>query len=343
MSRVINIDDSITLHPSGYDSSNSSYSSVSSSYPISNGYDGTSSTNYAYITCNTGSRASTYISYTFNVSGIPEGATIESVTCSAKVQVSSTSYISTAVLQLYSGTTAKGSSTSARTTTATTYNLSPGSWTLAELDNIQIRYTGTRGTSNTTRAAYLRFYGADLTINYSIHGTAYTIGATSHVTGVTVDPATQEVMEGEDATVSIYADMIDGLEITDNGTDITNELVQHEVPTGGTIERYPASATTTSVQSGTSYAQYAVGHSAENPYSSSNNMYASQNTIGHAAYTFDFSDIPENAVITNVEVRCAGHRENSSVSSTYVARVELYSGSTQKGSTYELTSTSTYI
>lgn len=343
MSRVINIDDSITLHPSGYDSSNSSYSSVSSSYPISNGYDGTSSTNYAYITCRTGSRAESHISYTFNVSGIPEGATINSVACSVKSRVSSTNYLTASTIQLYSGSTAKGSATSAASTTATARSISStGSWTLAELENIQVRLTGTRGTSNTTRAAYLYFYGADLTINYSIHGTAYTIGATSHVTGVTVDPATQEVMEGEDATVSIYASMIDGLEITDNGTDITNELVQHEVPTGGTIERYPASATTTSIQSGTSYAQYAVGHSAENPYSSSNNMYASQSTIGHAAYTFDFSDIPENAVITNVEVRCAGHRENSSVSSTYVARVELYSGSTQKGSTYELTSTSTY-
>lgn len=71
-------------------------------------------------------------------------------------------------------------------------------------------------------------------------------------------------------------------------------------------------------------------------------MYASQSTIGHAAYTFDFSDIPENATITNVKVTCTGHRESSSVSSTYVARVELYSGSTQKGSTYELTSTSNY-
>ena len=343
MSRTINIDDSITLHPSGYSSANSSYSSVSSSYPISNGYDGTSSTNYAYITCNTGSRAESHISYTFNVSGIPEGATINSVACSVKSRVSSTNYLTASTIQLYSGSTAKGSATSAASTTATARSISStGSWTLAELENIQVRLTGTRGTSNTTRAAYLYFYGADLTINYSIHGTAYTIGATSHVTGVTVDPATQEVLEGEDATVSIYASMIDGLEITDNGTDITNELVEHEVPTGGTIERYPASATTTSIQSGTSYAQYAVGHSAENPYSSSNNMYASQSTIGHAAYTFDFSDIPENAVITNVEVRCAGHRESSSVSSTYVARVELYSGSTQKGSTYELTSTSTY-
>ena len=343
MSRVIDISDTLTTHPSGYDSGNSSYSSVSSSYPISNGYTDATSTSYAYITCNTGSRAESHISYTFNVSEIPEGATIDSVSCSVKSRVSSTSYLTASTIQLYSDSTAKGSATSAASTSATARSISStGSWTYEEIQNIQVRLTGTRGTSSTTRAAYLYFYGATLTIEYSLQGTAYTIGATSNVTGTTVEPATQEVMEGESATVSIYSSLIDGLTITDNDVDISNELVIHEVETGGTIEKYPESATTTSVQSGTSYAQYAVGHSAESPYSSTNNMYASQSTIGHAAYTFDFSDIPSNATITNVTVTCNGHRESSTVSSTYVARVELYSGSTQKGSTYELTSTSNY-
>ena len=339
MSRVINIDDSITLHPTGV-ANDHAYASASNT---TNGYTDSSSTTYATINLTTGSGATTYIYFTFDFSNIPVGATINSVSCSAKAYINTTnsSRITTRQIQLYSGTTAKGSASTISNSTSA-FTMTAGTWTRDELLNARIRLYGVRGTSNTTSTYYFRFYGATFTVNYSVNGTAYTIGATSHVTGVTVDPATQEVMEGEDATVSIYASMIDGLEITDNGTDITNELVQHEVPTGGTIERYPASATTTSVQSGTSYAQYAVGHSAENPYSSSNNMYASQSTIGHAAYTFDFSDIPENAVITNVEVRCAGHRESSSVSSTYVARVELYSGSTQKGSTYELTSTSTY-
>ena len=343
MSRAIDISDTLTTHPSGYDSGNSSYSSISSSYPVTNGYTDATSTSYAYITCRTGSRAESHISYTFNVSEIPEGATIDSVTCSVKTRVSSTNYLTASTIQLYSDTIAKGSATSAASTSATARSISDtGSWTYEEIQNIQVRLTGTRGTSNTSRAAYLYFYGATLNITYSIHGTAYTIGATSNVTGTTIEPSTQEVMEGESATVTIYSNLIDGLSITDNDNDISNELVQHEVKTGGTIEKYPESATTTSIQSGTSYAQYAVGHSAESPYSSSNNMYASQSTIGHATYTFDFSDIPENATITNVEVRCAGHRESSSVSSTYVARVKLYSGSTQKGSTYELTSTSTY-
>ena len=343
MSRVINISDTLTTHPNDYSSGNSSYSSVSSSYPISNGYTDASSTSYAYITCRTGSRAESHISYTFDVSEIPEGATIDSVTCSVKSRVSSTYYLTASTIQLYSGSTAKGSATSAASTSATARSISnTGSWTYEEVQEIQVRLTGTRGTSNTSRAAYLYFYGATLNITYSLNGTAYTIGATSNVTGTTVEPSTQEVMEGESATVTIYSNLIDGLTITDNGNDISGDLIEHEVQTGGTIEKYPESVTTTSIQSGSSYAQYAVGHSAESPYSSTNNMYASQSTIGHAAYTFDFSDIPSNATITDVTVKCNGHRENSTVSSTYVARVELYSGSTQKGSTYELNSTSNY-
>ena len=341
MSKQVDIQDSITIHPSGYDSSHSSYSSVSSSYPISNGYDSSSSTNYAYITCTTGSRAESHISYTFNVSGVPETATIDSVACTVKSRVSSTNYLTASTIQLYAGSTAKGSSTSAASTTATARTISStGSWTRSELNNIQVRLTGTRGTSNTTRAAYLYFYGADLTINYSVNGTAYTVTATSTVSGITPSPATQDIMTGETAVVRIDGASLVGLEITDNGTDITNELVQHEIVPGGTLEKYPESVTTTSIQSGSSYAQYAVGHSAEDPYSSSNNMYASQSTTGYATYSFDFSDIPENATITNVEITVNGHRENSTIDSTHVSRVQAYSGSTEKGEYYDFPSTS---
>lgn len=339
MSRPISIQNTITAHPTGV-ASDHAYASVSNT---TNGYADSSNTTYATINLTTGSGATTYIYFTFDFSGIPNGATIDSVSCSAKAYINTTnsSRITTRQIQLYSGTTAKGSA-STISNSASAFTMTTGTWTRDELQNARIRLYAVRGTSNTTSGYYFRFYGATFTVNYSIDGTAYTVAATSNVTGTTVEPASQELLEGETAVVSIYSELIDGLTITDNGNDIVNKLVQHEVQTGGTIEKYPASATTTSIQSGSSYAQYAVGHSAENPYSSSNNMYASQSTIGHAAYTFDFSDIPENATITNVKVTCTGHRESSSVSSTYVARVELYSGSTQKGSTYELTSTSNY-
>jgi hypothetical protein len=141
------------------------------------------------------------------------------------VRVSSTSYISTAVVQLYSGSTAKGSSTSARTTTATAYTLTPGTWTRSEINNIQIRYTGTRGTSNTTRAAYLYFYGATLSITYAIEGMEYTVTAVSETDGTTVEPLAQNIMEGNSATVTIYASSLDDIVVKDNEIDVTENLV----------------------------------------------------------------------------------------------------------------------
>ena len=359
MSRQISIEDSITIYPSGYDSANSDYSGVSSSYPISNGYDGTSSTNYAYITCNTGSRATTYISYTFNVSGVPEEAQIDSIECKVKVRVSSTSYISAGEVQLYSGETEKGSGVSARTTSATTYTISnPGSWTRSELDNIEIRYTGTRGTSQTTRAAYLYFYGCDLTINYSIHGMAYTINASSSVPAVEVSPATQEVMEGEDCTVVINTTDIGDYTVTDNGTDVTNLLEWTKPSSSGEVNAVPGSDFDTEFSSsdadfymsssstGTDYLERAIRRSAEDPYNHTSNTYVKGNNntaTGSIYYTFDFSEIPYGATIESVSVKVYGARENSTIDSTHKAEVAVYSGTTLKGAAEEFTSTSNSI
>jgi len=340
MSKPININEEVTFVPNELVSSHSSYSSISSSYPISNAYDSSSSTNYAYITCNTGSGASTYVSLKFPISGIPSGATIDSIVCKAKLRVSSTNYISTAVVQLYKGTTAMGSSVSARTTNATVYTISnPGTWTASDLDNLEIRYTGTRGTSNTTRAAYLYFYGADLTITYSISGTAYTITTASSINTVTVAPTTQDVISGQDAEVIIIEGITDLNDVTveDNGTNVNNLLVQKEYSTGGTIERYPEAYTVSGSVSGTRY-QSTIGHSVENPSTQTGNDYASSSTAD-INYSFDFSDIPANATITNMSVIVRGHLESTSNSSEQ-ADLQLYSGNTAKGSKSEFTSTS---
>lgn len=354
MSQQVSYSDTVTIVPSGYDSSNSSYRSISSSYPISNGYDAPSSTSYAYITCNTGSQAVSYISYTFDVSEIPLNATITSVAASARARVSSTSYISTAVLQLYNDSTAMGSSTSARTTTATTYTLTPGTWTRAQLSNIQVRYTATRGTSNTTSSAYMYFYGAEITVAYSVDETKYEI-TINNSTSVTVAASESLVSSGDEVFIS--ASSLDGITVTDNGTDVTNRF---EVGGNGTITAYPgndldtgfsssnASFYLSSSQTGTDYFEYALGHSAESPGSTgSNNTYVkdgSNNTAtGWVIYSFDFSEIPVGATINSVTVRCYGAREDTTIDSTHMARIGLYSGNTLKGSEQDFTSTSNSI
>jgi hypothetical protein len=88
--------------------------------------------------------------------------------------------------------------------------------------------------------------------------------------------------------------------------------------------------------------EYAVGHSVENPSSSgtSSNAYSSSGSTGYAAYSFDFSDIPSNATIESIEVRCYGHRENSTIDSSHVSKCAIYSGSNSISDDVDFPSTS---
>lgn len=339
MSKPISIQDTITAHPTGI-ADEHSYASISNT---ANGYNPSSNTTYATINLTTGSGATTYVYYTFDFSDIPEGATIDSVSCTAKAYINTTnsSRITTRQAQLYSGTTAKGSaSTISNSTTA--FSMTEGTWTRNELQNARIRLYAVRGSSNTSSTYYIRFYGATFTVEYSLQGTQYTIAATSSVSGVTVDPATQDVLEGGDATVSIYADTIADLSITDNDVDISGDLVQHEVPTGGTVSAVPASYTTSGSISGTRY-QSTVGHGVDNPSTQTGNDYAgSSGSTATIYYHFNFDEIPNNATITSMTVQAYGHLESTSQSSEK-AELNTYYGTTAKGTAVSYTSTSSAI
>ena len=123
MSQQINIQDSVTLNPSGY--SDLTSLTTATNYPITNGYTDTSSTTYARLTISSG--ATGYVYFTFDTSAIPENATIDSIAATAKVRVSSTTTVTNTVCQLYSNTTAKGSNTTfASTSTSNIVTLTPG-------------------------------------------------------------------------------------------------------------------------------------------------------------------------------------------------------------------------
>lgn len=72
-------------------------------------------------------------------------------------------------------------------------------------------------------------------------------------------------------------------------------------------------------------------------------MYASSGSTGYASYSFDFSGIPSNATIEDIEVRCHGHRESSNISSTYVSKCVLYNGSSAASEEVNFPSTSSSI
>lgn len=363
MSQQINIQDSVTLNPSGY--SDLTSLTTATNYPITNGYTDTSSTTYARLTISSG--ATGYVYFTFDTSAIPENATIDSIAATAKVRVSSTTTVTNTVCQLYSNTTAKGSNTTfASTSTSNIVTLTPGTWTRQELENLSLRIGGTGASSGggggNTR--YIYFYGANVVINYSVNDTQYTITATSVTQDVTVDPSTQNALSSKSATINIHVNDIDGYVVTDNDVDVTESLVRHAIDNSGVINATADSFTTggstssvmffTSSSSQTNNFNYAVGHTAEDPGSTSSGSgswtYVKTSTgsnqstteTGWAEYSFDFSSIPAGSTITGITVKCYGAVEDSSQSTSH-SDVTLYSGSTQKGTTQSFTSSTNSI
>ena len=218
------ITSSVTFIPSAYDSGTFT---VSGSYPASNGLSNTSSTSYARFTMSTTAQ---YCIYSIGVSGIPSNATINSVTCSVKAAVSSTANTTTRTVQLYAGTTAKGSAyTLPVSSSTTTFSLTPGTWTAAELQNCKIRFDGQRG-GNQSR--YIMFYGAELTVNYTY--TSYNITSTIATDTVdSIDPAgVTAVASGDSYTLAINAASVDDFKVEDNGVNVTSSLVRHDVTPG---------------------------------------------------------------------------------------------------------------
>lgn len=218
---------SITAHPSSYDTTHYSYASISSSYPMTRAYTDSSSTTYAQVSWKTGSGAETYVYLKFDLSAIPEGATITSVSARAKgyVNTTSSSRVTTRQMQLTTGTTLKGSALTISTSASTQTFSNTGTWTRAELLNAGVRFYVKRGTSNTSSTYQLRLYGADITVEYTYEETSYSI-TVSNSTSATVTASPDEVVEGGSSVIK--ASSVTGITITDNGVDVTNQFTQRQ-------------------------------------------------------------------------------------------------------------------
>ena len=337
------VTETLALVPSGYTGLTSL--TTSSSYPISDAYKGSGDTSsYARLSLSTSTTG--YLYLTFDTSDIPSDATITDISGTVTVRVSSTSRVTSTQCQLFTGTTAKGSNvTFASTSSSNTVTLTPGTWTRSELDDLRLKIGGTGSSSSQSKYIYL--YGATINVSYSV--TAYDV-TVNNTTSVTVTASESAVAEG--GSVDIYAETLSGITVKDNGTDVTSQFV---TAPDGSIAAVPGSDYTTgfsdsgaafyqsSSTSSDSWLRYAIGHSAESPYSTSDtsNTYVKpEGDTGWINYTFDFSDIPVGATIKTVGVKVYGARENSTVDSTHVARFQCYSGSTAKGTQQDFTSTS---
>lgn len=145
-----------TFYPGAYKAdSNDYYRMKNATNPVGKG-----SANTTYASFENRPYQSGIVYWPFDTSIIPAEATIDSVACMAKGSCNSSTKGS---MQLYSGTVAKGSATSTKTSAAV-YNLSCGTWTRAELDNIRLLTKITNANSN---SSIFYFYGADLTVAYT--------------------------------------------------------------------------------------------------------------------------------------------------------------------------------
>lgn len=341
MAQTITINESPTFIPSGNTGASNMGTSTSTN-AVSNGYTDHTSTTYASLTPSS-TTTTGYIYYTFSIGGIPSNATINSVSCQAKIRINNTSRVTNTAIQLYTNTTAKGSSqTFSSTSTSNVVTINGGtSWTTTEINNIRLRIAGRKGSSSQTGTIY--FYGATLTISYSVTGTQYDIVSTLATDKVdNISPAgLTQLMEGSSYELIIQAADIDDFKVEDNGIDVTSSLVRHNSQSGS----YTFTGIPTSFDSTNSVYDTTGGDNGNGIYSTNviangltdhNSttrcaLYSVQgsNATSYMYYNFDCSSIPANATITSVSCQFKGGTQGTSYYTSYTA--QLTTGTTVKG------------
>lgn len=302
-------------------------------------YHNTDNTTYATITNTYASTSSRYLYLRgFNFDDIPSGVIINSFEVKIKGYESGLATSTSYAPRLANGTSALSNTTASTNfgTSASTITIPTGSLDWQDITNYGSNFTimvyVRRNSRNTT--GYFYCYGAEIEVDYTIptyHSVTLTNSTSANVSVSETNP-----IEGEDVTVT--TDTISGITVTDNGTDVTSQFTQGATET---ISKAASDQTNSGLQSGSSYAEYAVGHTAEDPYTSTSNMYASDE--GYVDYAFDFSDVPSGATISSVSVSVYGHRENATIDDTHIANVQLMSGSINKGTDEDFTSTSNQL
>lgn len=164
---------SVTLVPNGYDGQRSSYISVDASYPLSNGLTSASSNTFTVLNLNKGGGAVSKLAVKFDMSKIPTDAKVNSISCKIKARISNAyTYILSGVAQLYCGTAGLSSEIDLGTSEVAQSFSDTGYWDRESLDDLILLITCTRGSLSANSSQTLRFYGADLTVDYTGGGSS---------------------------------------------------------------------------------------------------------------------------------------------------------------------------
>lgn len=328
----------------------------------SNMFTNTDSTTYGTVSNINASTSSRYVYLRgFNFSDIPSSATVNSFTIKLKASESNLSTSTNYRPRICNGTTTLTGSSSTIGTTASVISftsVSPTWDTIAGYgSDFGIRINVRRSNSNT--AGSCNIYGAEILVDYTVPDPR-TITSTLTGSGTISPSGSTTAYDGDEYTLTITpSNLSETVTVTNNGTDVTSDLVEHH--SGGTATSYSTASgsgvTTGFARSGGAFYQssstssdswlrYAIGKTAESPYSTSNtsNTYCKDGTNdattqGWMNYPFDFSSLPQDAEVTSVEVKVYGASESTTETARH-ADVSLWCGNTQKGTTQAFSSTS---
>lgn len=339
----------IRLVPSTYTRSSTNRVTVSDAANMYYNTDHTA--NYCSIRGRNSSSNGPYYAFIhgFNFDDVPSNANVSAF--AVKIRCYRSSNLATgSSYRLRLASTASSSSAIANTTmssdvdtTSTVYSIPTGSLTWDTLSSYGSGFSIEVPLMSTNSSyPYLYVYGAEIEVTYTLPQ-ARTVTSTLSGSGTISPSGGTSIYDGENYTLTITpTNMSDTLTVKNNGTDVTDQLVGGY--TGGTqssTSQTAASYTSSGSISSSSYISYPVGYTAESPHTYSSNVYASSNgSTAYVEYSFTFSSLPQDAVITEIEVKCSGQRENAS---NGPCEVTLYSGTTQKGTTQQFTSTSQQV
>ena len=197
---------------------------VDSTYTINRAYTNADSGTFTRLNITPSLTGSVF--FIFDVSQLPQDIEIQSVTARFKARINGTNRVLNPIAQLYSGTTAKGTGTTFSTTTATVFNMSPGTWTRDELNGLRIKVSGTASTDGSVRR--IDFFGADVDITYISAGYAKVIRATQLAVQIANDPShgyNQKARYGPDfdcSSLVSYCLQQAGFNIDPHGTATSN-------------------------------------------------------------------------------------------------------------------------
>ena len=154
-------------------------------------------------------------------------------------------------------------------------------------DALWFRYELVNATTTTGFSYTLSNVSTDHTITVDDAGTFtfYDVSASSSYNGATITPASQSIREGRPATVNIAVNNLYEITVKDNGTNVTNSLVQNATGYTYTISNIAANHTIV-VEEGTYYnvtttSSFAGASATANP----TKVYAGQSSVVN--FTFD--------------------------------------------------------